>query len=130
MPAETGGPSLDWRRIVSRAARAGVASAHPPDSATGRDGAAAKNARSLHAQGRQGEIRFYLERVAGGLYVEREEIPRRGLQTSQSAHFNDADSFRRWCDDDPVRFAHPVLHVQLKRDADDLWRIDIVPSSE
>ena len=103
---------------------------HPPDPARGGESAASTRARSLRAQGRAGEIRFYLERVAGGIYVEREEIPKRGLQTSQSAHFNDAESFRRWCDDDPVRFEHPVLHVQLKRDADDLWRIDIVPLSE
>ena len=125
MPAETGGANSVRRGIVSRAPRD-----HPPDPAAGCESAASQRARSLQAQGREGDIRFYLERVAGGLYVEREEIPRRGLQTSQSAHFNDADSFRRWCDDDPVRFEHPVLHVQLKRDADDLWRIEIVPPSE
>ena len=28
----------------------------------------------------------------------------------------------RWCDNDPVRFEHPLLHVNLKRDADELWR--------
>ena len=79
-------------------------------------------ARTLSAEGRRGEVRFFLQRVAGGLYVEREEIPRRGLRTQQSVQFADAEHFERWCDNDPIRFEHPLLHVNLKRDADELWR--------
>ena len=79
-------------------------------------------ARTVSATGRRGEIRFFLQRVAGGLYVEREEIPRRGLRTQQSVQFTDAEHFKRWCDNDPIRFEHPLLHVNLKRDADELWR--------
>lgn len=88
---------------------------------TANDGAAPTGARTLSAQGREGEIRFFLQRVSGGLYVEREEIPRRGLRTQQSIEFDNAEHFRRWCDNDPIRFEHPLLHVKLKRDADDLW---------
>jgi hypothetical protein len=84
--------------------------------------AAPSSARTLCADGRRGEVRFFLQRVAGGLYVEREDIPRRGLRTQQSVQFADAEHFRRWCDNDPIRFEHPLLHVNLKRDADDLWR--------
>ena len=80
--------------------------------------------RSLVAKGRQGEVHFFLQRVSGGLYVEREEIPRRGLRTMQSVQFSDAAEFNRWCDSDPVRFEHPVLHISLKRDGDDLWRVE------
>lgn len=86
------------------------------------NGAAHEGSRSLSAEGLKGEVRFFLQRVAGGLYVEREEFPRRGLRTQQSVQFADAEHFRRWCDNDPVRFEHPLLHVNLKRDADDLWR--------
>jgi len=82
--------------------------------------AASADARTLSADGRRGEVRFFLQRVAGGLYVEREEIPRRGLRTQQSVQF--AEHFERWCDNDPIRFEHPLLHVNLKRDADELWR--------
>ena len=50
------------------------------------------------------------------------DIPRRGLRTHQSVEFADAEHFKRWCDNDPIRFEHPLLHVNLKRDADELWR--------
>jgi hypothetical protein len=80
--------------------------------------------RSLTARGDRGEVRFLIERVEGGLYVEREEIPRRGMRTVQSVAFTDARSFVRWCDDDPVRFEHPLLHVGLKRAGIDCWPVD------
>jgi hypothetical protein len=84
---------------------------------TGADGM-----RSLSARDRQGEVHFLLQRVAGGVYVEREAMPRRGLHTVQSILFDDPDSFMRWCDSDPVRFEHPVLHTNLKRYASELLR--------
>jgi hypothetical protein len=78
--------------------------------------------RSLSARDRQGEVRFLVQRVAGGVYVEREAMPRRGLHTLQSILFDDTDSFMRWCDSDPVRFEYPVLHTNLKRYASELLR--------
>jgi len=109
---------------VNRATRPGkprrVASADTARAAT--DKIAANNSRTLSAEGGRGEVRFFLKRVAGGLYVEREEIPRRGLRTQQSVEFPDAERFKRWCDNDPIRFEHPLLHINLQRDADDLWR--------
>ena len=75
------------------------------------------------ARGPQGELQFFLQRFNGGLYVEREEIPHHGTRTCQSLHFSDRAGFERWCDDDPARFEHPLLHARLKRDGDDLWRI-------
>ena len=47
--------------------------------------------------------------------------PRRGLEP-QSLPFIDPADFERWCEDDPIRFEHPLLHVHLKRDGDELWR--------
>jgi hypothetical protein len=82
------------------------------------------NARRADAQGREGAVHFFLQRVVGGLYVEREEIPRRGARICQSLQFADRGSFERWCDDDPARFEHPLLHRQLKRDGDALWRME------
>jgi hypothetical protein len=69
-----------------------------------------------------GMVRFFLQRVAGGLYVEREDIPLRGLRTQQALEFTDPQHFERWCDNDRIRFDHPLLHLNLKRDAADLWR--------
>ncbi len=85
--------------------------------------------RALSARGHRGEVKFFLQRVAGGLYVEREDIPRLGLQSIQSLQFADADGFRQWCDDDPVRFEHPTLHIDLKRQGDELWSL-AVPSGD
>ena len=112
------------RHPVNRVTRPGLPRRVVPKDAMGSatNGAASKGARTLSAEGRRGEVRFFLQRVAGGLYVEREEIPRRGLRTQQSVQFADAEHFKRWCDNDPIRFEHPLLHVNLQRDADELWR--------
>lgn len=83
-----------------------------------------KSIRRAQARGSEGEVHFYLQRVAGGLYVERDEVPRCGARTSQSLIFEDRRSFERWCGDDSVRFRYPVLHAQLKRDADALWALE------
>lgn len=80
--------------------------------------------RTASAEGRDGVLRFVLRRVAGGLYVEREEHPRKGTRTSISIEFADRAEFERWCDDDPCRFQSPLLHQRVRRDADELWQFD------
>lgn len=80
--------------------------------------------RHAEARSSEGEVHFFLQRIAGGLYVEREEVPRRGTRTSQSLVFESPASFERWCSDDPVRFRHPLLHAQLRRDGDALWTVE------
>jgi hypothetical protein len=77
--------------------------------------------RRSSAQGQHGAVHFFLQRVKGGLYVEREEIPRHGTRVCQSLLFNERAHFERWRDDDPVRFEHPLLYRQLQRDAEALW---------
>lgn len=84
--------------------------------------------RAISAEGRTGSVEFHLQRTAGGLYVEREDIPRRGLRTIQSIAFGDPGSFERWCDGDPIRFEHPLLHAQLKRAGGELW--DVAPGAD
>jgi hypothetical protein len=79
--------------------------------------------RSLRARGPHGELRFRLQYDHGGLYVEREQIPCRGLHCVQSMRFCDVRQFERWCDDDPARFEHPLIHLALKRDAQALWQL-------
>jgi hypothetical protein len=75
-------------------------------------------------EGCDGVVRFVLRRVVGGLYVEREELPRKGTHTSISVEFTDRDGFERWCDDDPSRFEHPLLHQRVRREAEELWKLD------
>ena len=79
--------------------------------------------RLLQARGPRGELRFRLQAHQGGLYVEREEIPCRGPHCVQSMHFRDVRLFEQWCDGDPARFEHPMLHLALKRDASALWQL-------
>lgn len=80
--------------------------------------------RVVSAEGGCGVLRFVLRRVAGGLYVEREEFPRRGTRTSISVEFADRQDFERWCNDDPSRFDNPLLHQRVRRDAEELWQFD------
>jgi hypothetical protein len=79
--------------------------------------------RLSEARGPRGTVQFFLQRINGGMYVEREEIPRGGIRTCQSVHFSDHPAFERWCNDDPTRFEHPVLHARLQRDGDELWQV-------
>jgi hypothetical protein len=78
---------------------------------------------SLRSRGPHGELRFRLQYHQGGLYVEREEIPCRGLHWVQCMRFCDVEQFERWCDDDPARFEHPLMHQALKREAQALWQL-------
>lgn len=94
-----------------------------PDRRTIDANSASTSALSLHGRSLRGELWFRLQHHQGGLYVEREYIPRRGLRYLQSMYFREARDFERWCDDDPVRFEHPRLHVDLKRDAALLWQL-------
>jgi hypothetical protein len=84
--------------------------------------------RSLGAYGARGELRFRLQYHQGGLYVEREEMPCRGLHCVQSMHFRDVRQFEQ-CDRDPARFEHPLLHQALKRDAGSLWQLREQPDA-
>lgn len=94
------------------------------------DAVSGSRQRVLSARAHRGEVRFFLQRVAGGLYVEREDAPRLGLRSNQSLQFADADEFRQWCDDDPVRFEHPTLHIDLKRQGDELWSMAVPPCDD
>lgn len=82
--------------------------------------------RLLQARVRTGVVRFFLKRVGCGLYVEREDLPRRGRPTMQILDFAEPAAFQRWCDGDSVRFEDPQVYVGLQREADTLWQIESV----
>lgn len=95
------------------------ASAHAPSKTPSSD----PRSRSLQARGPRGELRYRLQCHREGLYVEREETPCQGLHCVQSMQFRDVQQFERWCDGDPARFDHPLLHIALKRDGHALWQL-------
>lgn len=114
----TARPSAGARPRVPRRTRP---CSRPPSS--DRPAAGDPCSRSLQARGAHGELRIHLQYHQGGLYVERQEIPEHGLHCVQSMHFRDARQFERWCDSDPARFEHPLLHLALRRDAQALWQL-------
>lgn len=65
-----------------------------------------------------GTLSFVVRATSVGLYVERTQRRSLGSRLVQSMVFDDADWFVRWCEADPVRFDHPVLYQQLRRQGD------------
>lgn len=66
-------------------------------------------------------IAVTVARVAEGVYVER-VVHRPGrARVVQASVFNSAQSFRRWCDADAIRFECPLVAQGLIRHADELF---------
>jgi hypothetical protein len=68
-----------------------------------------------------GAVSFTVEATAAGLGIERVQRRPLGTQFMQVFLFDDATSFKRWSDTDPVRFQYPLLHGQLRRQGDDYF---------
>ena len=66
---------------------------------------------------------YRLRSTKAGLWVQRE---RRQLDSRarlvQSAVFEDATAFTRWCDADTARFDYPVVFTSLQREGQFLLR--------
>lgn len=78
-------------------------------------------ARVLNTCTSSGELRFVLERLESGLFIEVDDIPRRGTRTSHLMHFDSAADFERWWHSAPLRFEQPLAHVAVMRLASELW---------
>lgn len=68
----------------------------------------------------EGEIRLILRRMEGGLYVERQHRPKRGIQSELCCVLQDVAILNQWCDEDALRFSHPALFLAFRRDAREL----------
>jgi hypothetical protein len=78
----------------------------------------------LKARTRQGEVSFLLRPIPGGLHVEREAIPPRGLRCKEIVQFTDRQHFLLWYQPDELRFDHPLLHNSLLRETAVAWAND------
>lgn len=67
-----------------------------------------------------GAVAFALHAVPEGLFVERTQRRPLGALVTVAMVFERRDAFARWCDSDPVRFDHPMLHNHLRRHGDEL----------
>lgn len=74
-----------------------------------------------HLMSEDGAVSFTVEATAAGLGIERVQRRPLGTQFMQVFLFDDATSFKRWSDTDPVRFQYPLLHGQLRRQGDDYF---------
>lgn len=79
------------------------------------------NVLPLIARGPRGLTRVLLRLVECDLYIEREDIPKRGTRTVQTMLFSSRPEFEAWCEADPLRFETPLLLANLKREAAALW---------
>lgn len=78
----------------------------------------------LHVSGlasEDGAVSFKVEATPAGLCIERMQRRPLGTQFMQVFVFDEASSFKRWCDTDPIRFHYPLLHGQVRRQGDDYF---------
>ena len=68
-----------------------------------------------------GAVSFKVEATSAGLCIERMQRRPLGTQFMQVFVFDDAASFKRWCDTDPVRFHYPLLHGHVVRQGEDYF---------
>ena len=71
-----------------------------------------------------GAVRVALQRQACGVLLELEECRLVGPRVVVVTSFTQASSFQDWCADDPLRFEEPIVHQQVRRHAEELWRSD------
>lgn len=76
--------------------------------------------RTRTAVSEQGRLTLKLRRTAQGLTVERRRLVRQQLQVLRFT-LPDKDAVERWLAHEPIRFEAPRLHLEIRRDADELW---------
>jgi len=70
----------------------------------------------------RGAVTVTLHRRGPGILLELVEHRPSGCRIVVVTSFTDARSFEEWCTDDPLRFEHPIVHQQVRRHAEELWR--------
>ena len=78
--------------------------------------------RNRAASSATGQIRVALHRNACGVLLEIEDRRLNGPHVVVVTAFTGASSFEDWCANDPLRFEMPIVHQQIRRDAEALWR--------
>ena len=78
--------------------------------------------RNRATSGATGQIRVALHRNACGVLLEIEDRRSNGPHVVVVTAFTGASSFEDWCINDPLRFEMPIVHQQIRREAEALWR--------
>ena len=77
------------------------------------------------ASGAADAVRVALQRRTDGVLLQIEERAAGGGRVFVVAAFTEPSAFEAWSSDDPLRFEQPIVHQQLRRQAAELWRIDL-----
>jgi hypothetical protein len=68
-------------------------------------------------------VQVELRPVIDGLYVERTQQRHDGPHIVLSMLFATAAEFLGWCDQEPLRFEDPALHLRLRQRGEELFGV-------
>lgn len=100
----------------SRLARASACQATPA-------AAYACTVRSAAISGSTGAVTATLHKRGHRILLELDERRPDGCRVVVVTTFSDSTSFESWCANDPLRFEQPIVHRELRRKAEELWRL-------
>lgn len=78
-------------------------------------------ARRVEARVGDRHLRYAMYRLGTTLALERRQQAPGGVDILAVLLFDDPEVFKTWWQDDALRFDHPLLHQELRRDAAELW---------
>ncbi|MDQ2736398.1 MAG: hypothetical protein M3Y55_15725 [Pseudomonadota bacterium] len=65
-----------------------------------------------------------MKRTVCGVHVQRTQLVNSSARVAHLALFRTAADFRRFCDEDELRFSYPLTYLQIKREIDALLQLD------
>ena len=71
-----------------------------------------------------GAVSFSLKRTSSGVHVQRTQVVDSGARVAHSLLFSSAVDFRRFCDEDELRFVYPLIYYQIRVTLDALFQLD------
>jgi hypothetical protein len=109
LPARPLGPKIAALQLRRRRAQLGSLNSKAPG----------RSAQTVSLISNDGTVMFAICAAPDGLLVQRTQCQALSAHLVQCLVFIDLNTFTRWCDSEPVRFADPVLFARLRREGDE-----------
>ena len=109
LPARPLGPKIAALQLRRRRAQLGSLASKTPG----------RSAQTVSLISNDGTVMFAICAAPDGLLVQRTQCQALSAHLVQCLVFVDLNTFTRWCDSEPVRFADPVLFDRLRREGDE-----------